>query len=241
MKGNRVLWVVFVLLVASGSAQQPPDRSKPPALGPAPSLSIPPVQKRALSNGLNVWFVELHEVPLVQVNLVLLGGSSDDPAGKFGVASLTAAMLDEGAGSRSALQVADDIEFLGATLSTTSSFDSSAIRVNVPVSRLEAALPVMADVILRPTFPQAELDRMRQERLTTLVQAKDDAAQVAPVAFARLVFGATHRYGTNQMGTEATLKAFSPADLRAYHTAMYQPSNATLVVAGDISPDAVMQ
>jgi predicted Zn-dependent peptidase len=227
-------------LVATGSAQQPPDRSKPPALGPAPALNIPAIQKRALSNGLAVWFVESHEVPLVQVNLVLQAGSSDDPAGKFGVASLTAAMLDEGAGARSALQISDDIEFLGATLSTTSSFDASAVRLNVPVRRLEAALPVMADVVLRPTFPQAELDRLRQERLTTLVQAKDDAAQVAPIAFARLVFGATHRYGTNQMGTESTLKAFGPADLRAYHTAMYQPANATLVVAGDIRPDAVM-
>src|SRR5688500_14402503 len=240
MKGNRVLWVVFVLLVASGSAQQPPDRSKPPALGPAPSLSIPPIQKRALSNGLPVWFVESHEVPLVQVNLVLLAGSSDDPVGKFGVASLTAAMLDEGAGARSAVQISDDIEFLVAALSTTSSFDASAVRLNVPVRRLEAALPVMADVALRPTFPQAELDRLRQERLTALVQAKDDPAQVAPVAFSRLVFGATHRYGTNAMGTESTLKAFTPADLRTYHSAMYQPANATLVVAGDITPDAVM-
>jgi predicted Zn-dependent peptidase len=98
----------------------------------------------------------------------------------------------------------------------------------------------MADVALRPTFAQAELDRLRQERLTALVQARDDAAQVAPVAFARLVFGPTHRYGTNAMGTESTLKAFTPADLRTFHTAMYQPAGATLVVAGDIRPDAVM-
>ena len=73
-------------------------------------------------------------------------GSADDPTGKFGAASLTAAMLDEGAGARSALQIADEIEFLGATLTTTSSFDASAVRLNVPVRRLEAALAVMADV-----------------------------------------------------------------------------------------------
>src|SRR5688500_10064676 len=216
MKGNRVLWVVFVLLVASGSAQQPPDRSKPPALGPAPSLSIPPIQKRALSNGLPVWFVESHEVPLVQVNLVLLAGSSDDPVGKFGVASLTAAMLDEGAGSRSALQIADDVEYLGADLSTTSSFDASAVRLNVPVARLQDALPVMADVVMRPTFPQEELDRLRQERLTALLQAKDDPASVAGMAFNRVVFGASHRYGTGAAGSEATLKAFTTMDLRAF-------------------------
>src|SRR5688500_17367545 len=240
MKGNRVLWVMLALCVATVGAQQPPDRSKPPALGPAPALNIPPIQKRALSNGLPVWFVESHEVPLVQVNLVLLAGSSDDPVGKFGVASLTAAMLDEGAGSRSALQIADDVEFLGADLGTSSSFDASAVRLNVPAARLAAALPIMADVALRPTFPQAELDRLRQERLTTLLQARDDAAQVAPLAFGRVVFGGTHRYGTSPLGTPATVKAFTTADLRSFHSAMYQPSAATLVVVGDIRTDAVL-
>ena len=88
----------FVVLVATSVAQQQrPDRSKVPALGPAPQLTLPPIQKRTLSNGLNVWIVEAHEVPLVQVNLLVLAGSGDDPAGKFGLASLTSAMLDEGA------------------------------------------------------------------------------------------------------------------------------------------------
>ena len=92
-----------------------------------------------------------------------------------------------------------------------------------PSARLEAALPIMADVALRPTFPQAELDRLRQERLTALIQARDDAAQVAPLAFARVVFGGMHRYGTAAMGTPSTLKAFTTMDLRAFHSAMYQP------------------
>jgi predicted Zn-dependent peptidase len=232
--------LLFVPLVASGGAQQRPDRSKPPALGATPQLALPAIQKRTLSNGLPVWLIEAHEVPLVQMNLVVMAGSGDDPAGKYGVASLTAAMLDEGAGKRSALEIADEIEFLGAVLTTSSSFDSSAVRLNVPVARLEAALPVMADVAVRPAFDQAELDRLRQERLTALLQARDDAAQVAPLAFSRVVFGETHRYGTGAMGTEATLKAFNVADLRAFHEARYQPSNATLVVAGDIRPDAIM-
>jgi predicted Zn-dependent peptidase len=232
--------LLIVFSAATGTAQQKPDRAKPPAIGAAPQLSLPAIQKRTLSNGLPVWIIEAHEVPLAQVNLVVLAGSGDDPAGRFGVASLTAAMLDEGAGTRSALEIADEIEFLGASLSTSSSFDASAVRLNVPVARLEAALPVMADVAVRPTFPQAELDRLRQERLTALLQARDDAAQVAPLAFAKVVFGATHRYGTGSMGTEATLKAFTTADLRTFHQARYQPSNATLVVAGDVKPDAVM-
>ena len=195
-----------------------------------------------LSNGLPVWLIEAHAVPLVQVNLLIKAGAGDDPAGKFGIASLTAAMLDEGAGSRTALQISDEADFLGANLTTTSSFDASAVRLNVPVSRLKNALALMADVARRPTFPADELNRVRQERLTSLLQAKDDPASVAPLAFARTVFGASHRYGTAAMGSESTIKAFSVADLKAFHGANYQPANATLIVVGDVKPmDMVAQ
>jgi predicted Zn-dependent peptidase len=244
MSGARRAWLVIAAVccttVLSLHAQQPPDRSKPPALGPAPSLKLPPIQKRMLSNGLPVWVVEAHEVPLVQADLVVLAGSGDDPAGKFGVANLTAAMLDEGAGSRSSLQIADAVDYLGAELDTSSSSDASAVRLNVPVARLRDALPIMADVAIRPTFPPADLERLRQERLTALLQARDDPAQIIPFAFQRVVFGAMHRYGTGQVGTEATLKAFTPQDLKTFHDAMYQPSNATLIVVGDITADSVL-
>jgi predicted Zn-dependent peptidase len=227
---------VSVSLVAQSAA----DRSKPPALGPPPQLNLPPIQKRMLSNGLPVWVIEAHEVPLVQINLVLKAGAGDDPVGKFGLASLTAAMLDEGAGKRTALQLADEVEFLGAALTTNSSFDASAVRLNVPVSRVKDALPLMADVVLRPTFPEDELNRVRQERLTALLQAKDDPASVAPLAFARIVFGAMHRYGTGVAGTEATLKGFTVQDLKSFHASMYQPGNAVVLVVGDVTADAIV-
>ena len=129
MTPRRILWlrdlrdlrgliIVFALFAVSVAAQDRPDRSHPPALGPAPQLNLPPIQKRTLSNGLPVWVIEAHKVPLVQTNLVVFAGSGDDPAGKFGVASMTAAMLDEGAGSRSALEIADAVDFLGANLTT---------------------------------------------------------------------------------------------------------------------------
>src|SRR5436190_16083145 len=114
---------VAILLFALGAitlSAQAPDRSKLPALGPAPTLKLPQIQKRQLSNGLPVWIVELHEVPVAQINLVVMSGTADDPAGKYGIASLTAAMLEEGAGARSALEIADAIEFLGADLNASS-------------------------------------------------------------------------------------------------------------------------
>jgi predicted Zn-dependent peptidase len=233
------LVAVLVLVCGCSRPPEPPDRSKPPALGPAPELKLPAIQKATLSNGVPVVLVESHEVPLVQVNLLIRSGSGDDPSGKFGLASLTMAMLDEGAGNRNALQIADDVEFLGAALGTTSSFDAAAVRLNVPVKRLAEALPLMADVALRPTFPQSELDRVRKERVTGLLQDRDDAEAVAPKAFARLLYGATHRYGTAAVGTEATLKAMTVADLRAFHSAMIEPGNAALVVTGDTTLKAV--
>src|SRR5712692_5113739 len=101
------LTALATVLSATLAAQQAPDRSHPPAPGPAPTLRLPAIQKRQLSSGAPVWMVELHKVPVVQANLIVFSGSADDPAGKYGTASVTMAMLEEGAGSRSALEIAD--------------------------------------------------------------------------------------------------------------------------------------
>ena len=126
--GSRVL-VSAIALTITVAAQQAPDRSKAPVPGAAPVLKLPPIQKRVLANGLPVWIVEMHKVPLANLALVVKAGAAADPAGKYGLASFTAAMLDEGAGSRTALELADAIDFLGASLSTGSSFDASTIRL----------------------------------------------------------------------------------------------------------------
>ncbi len=236
---RRAVLAILTACAATLAAQQA-DRSKAPALGPAPELNLPKIQKRALSNGLAVWLIESHEVPLAQVNLLIEAGSSDDPTGKPGVASLAAAMLDEGTAGRSSLEIADAVDFLGAVLQTSSSFDASSIRLNVPVARLADALPIMADVALRPTFPQQDLERLRQERLTSLLQARDDPASIASIAFSRTLFGPVHRYGTGAIGTPGALKGVTADDLRAFHAAYYAPSSATLVVVGDVRMDAVL-
>jgi predicted Zn-dependent peptidase len=231
------------LLVNNAQARvdgQKPDRTKPPAIGPAPSLKLPSIQKHKLSNGLNVWIVEHHEVPLAQINVIVRSGSAADPIGKFGVGSLAAAMLDEGAGSRSALDLADALEFLGANLSTTSSFDFSAIRMSVPVSKLGDALPLLADVAMRPTFPESELDRLRKERLTNLLQARDDAASLIQIAFPRIVYGPTHRYGTLANGLPPAIESLTAADLRSFYRAHYRPDNATLIAVGDVAPASIL-
>ncbi len=216
---------------------QGPDRSAPPRPGPAPALTLPAITRRALSNGAPVWVVERHGVPVVHVTLVIRAGAWADPPDRFGLASLTAAMLDEGAGERDALAVADALDALGADLVTSAGWDASVVDLHVPVARLADALPILADVVLRPRFEDAELERLRAERLTSLQQARDNPAAIAGLAFPRLVYGPAHRYGTGLQGTAETLKAFTTADLRAFHTRVYRPEHAVFIVVGDLAAD----
>ncbi len=238
---TRLTLVTLVVVALPGLvAAQKADRTTPPRPGSPPALKLPPIQKQALSNGLAVWLIEQHEVPLAQVSLIVEAGSAADPAGRFGVASMTAAMLDEGAGGRSALELADAVELVGAQLSTTSTFDYSSVRLSVPVARLPEALPLMADVAIRPTFPADDLERLRKERLTRLLQARDDPAAIIEIAFPRIVFGDKHRYGTAAGGAAADVKALTLDDLRAFHRVHYRPDNATLLVVGDVTAGTVM-
>src|SRR3954463_16509006 len=221
-------------------AQQSPDRTHPPQPGPPAPLQLPTIQKQKLSNGLPVWIVELHEVPVAQVNLVVLSGTANDPPGKYGIASLTAAMLEEGAGSRTALEIADAVDYLGADLGASSATDSSAVRLHVPVSHLAEALPIMSAVALRPTFPKDELERQRSQRLTSLLQGRDDPPTISSVAFSRILYGKGHRYGTPQMGTAETIKTFTADDLRGFYGSTFRPESSVLLAVGDITADKVM-
>src|SRR5262245_3702192 len=231
----RRLAAALALLAAPALAA---DRSKPPAAGPPRPLRLPPVQKLAPSNGppvLPVLLVEAHEVPVVEVTLVLRAGATSDPRDRPGLASLVADMLDEGAGGRDALALADAVDFLGATLETSASWDAAFVSLRVPVARLEAALPLQADVALRPDFPGSELDRLRKESLTDLLQARDVPGQVGAWALARAVFGAQHRYGMPLSGDARSIAAITTEDLRQFHRRAYRPESAALVVVGDVT------
>lgn len=239
-RASRAATVLLAMLVAAPvPAQSPatgkPDRSKPPALGPVRQLKLPAVQKLRLGNGLPVLLVELHEVPVVAVNVVVRRGAGADPLDKPGLASLTSDMLDEGAGSRSALQISDELDFLGAELETEAGWDATTIALHVPVKRLASALPIMADVVLRPTFPSGELDRVRKDRLTELLQWRDEPRAIASVALAHVLYGSKHRYGAPSVGTEAAVRRLSRGDLVRFHADTFRPGGAALVVVGDVT------
>jgi zinc protease len=207
--------------------------------GPAPGET--PILKRRLSNGLDVWLVEHHDVPIVQISLVVPHGTGDDPAGKYGVASLVSAMLTEGAGSRTAADIADAVDRFKGNLAPTGGIDSSSVQLHVTAEGLSEALPVFADVIMRPTFPDDALQRVKQERLRVLRQARDDPDAIASLALSRVIFGRSHRYGTALIGSTDSVAALTRQDLQTFYSSSYQPADATLLVVGDIVSDDVMK
>lgn len=215
------------------------DRTKPPTLGPLRELTLPPVITRELPNGLKLVIVEHHEIPVADFVLLVGTGAEADPANKAGVATLTALLLQEGAGKRTSLEIADQEAFLGASIFTNSGWDASTVRLHTPTAQLDSALALFADVAMRPTFPEAELERLRQIRLTGLLQAKDRPTVIADQAYASILYGADHPYGRSLTGTEASTRAIRHADIRNFFRTYYRPNNATLIVVGDVQPDDI--
>ncbi|HXK59326.1 MAG TPA: pitrilysin family protein [Acidobacteriota bacterium] len=217
-----------------------PDRSRLPQLEPPPALKLPPIQRLKLSNGLGIVLLEKHEVPVVAVSLLVKGGTALDPADRSGLANLTASLMTEGAGNRDALQLADEIDFLGAHISATAGYHAFSVNLYTPVSRLDQALPLLADVALRPTFPSEELERKRKQLLTRLLQARDEPSAIASVLFNRALYGSDHPYGVSPFLDEATIRAFTPEDARKFHASLFFPNNATLVVVGAVRAESLL-
>ncbi len=238
---KSTLVIILLLGLCSSLFAQAPDRSKVPEPGPTPTLTLPPIQHFALSNGLAVVLMEKHELPLVQMNLLVKTGSVLNPADKPGLASLTADMMDEGAGSRNALELSDAINFLGADIYVSAGSHTSGVSLHTPLSKLDQALELYADIILRPTFPAEELERKKKERLTSLMQQHDEARSIASVLYNRTLFGSKHPYGIPDIGNEKSLRSMKVEDLKKFYTQYFQPANAAIIVVGDISKDALQQ
>jgi len=212
------------------------DRSKPPTLPPPPALKLPALQTATLPNGLTLAVVEMHKVPVVDVQVLVDAGAARDPGDLPGLATFTALMLQQGAGTRGALDVADEAAFLGAQLNTAATVDGAAASLHVTRRRLEAALDLLADVVLRPTFPDSEVARQRELRGAQLVQQRDEPVAVANVAFPAIVYGAAHPYGHALNGTEAATTALTRDRVADFYRAYYRPNAARVLVVGDISP-----
>jgi zinc protease len=214
-------------------------QTTPPELPAVRPLTVPAVIERTLPNGLRLLIVEHHELPVTDVQLIIRTGGEADQRTRQGVATLAAALLDEGTQARNALQIADQLAFLGASLSTSGGWDASRVSLHAPTAKLDSALALMADVALRPAFPAKELERLRQERLTGLLQQRDRGPTIASLAYNHIIFGEEHPYGRPLQGNEATTRAITRADVQRFYTTYYRPNNAAMIVVGDVQPDDI--
>jgi predicted Zn-dependent peptidase len=234
----RTSFLLIAAALGSGTlSAQAVDRTKSPTLPPPPALALPAVRTARLANGLELAVVEMHKVPVVDVSLVLDAGAMRDPADLPGLATFTATMLQQGAGRRSALDIADEGAFLGAQLGTSAGYDIATVTLHVPKRRLTQALDLLADVVLRPTFADSEVTRQRELRRTQLLQQKDEPVQVANVAFPAIVYGAAHPYGRPLAGTEGSVTGLSRERVADFYRTYYRPGGARLLVVGDLTLD----
>jgi zinc protease len=210
-------------------------RAEVPKAGPVSTAPLPSAKRFTLANGLTVFLTESHALPVVAAYLVVRSGSAVDPADRPGLSGFTSAMLDEGAGKRDALAIARELEGLGATLTPSSNADGSSLSGRALRKDAGALLALMSDVALRPTFPPAEVERVRNDLLTAIVQQRDSPFQVAVRALATSLYGEEHPYGHITLGDEASLRAITRDELVGFWMRHYTPANAALVLAGDLT------
>ena len=210
------------------------DRTQVPTLDKPPALKLPAIERASLPNGVTLQVVQQHELPLVQLTLVIAGGTKLD-GNQPGLASFTTRMLTEGAGTRDANALQGELAFLGAQLFANAGTDAFTISLNVPKRTLGEALDLLGDVILRPTFRAADVRRQRDLRLASILQRRDNANVLASLAFNQLVFPAGHPYHRPSDGDSATTAALDSASVRRFYEQTFVPERARIVIVGDVT------
>lgn len=209
---------------------------RPPRPLSAKPVKFPPYEIRTLPNGLQVVLVSQNEQPIVSARMLIRAGAAQDPKGKQGLAMLAAALLDQGTPTRNAAQIAEEIDFMGGILGTGAGSDLTNVYTVSMKDGLGPALDLMADIVRRPAFPDSEIERQRQQALSSLQVAADDPDNVATQVIERLVFG-FHPYGMPSGGTAESLASLTRQDFVDYHKTWFLPNNALIALVGDVAPD----
>jgi len=233
--------LVAMALCDSAGAQRPdaPAGGLPPLGEPRP-LALPAIVVQTLPDGLKLVLLEDHKQPALWLRLALPAGSIRDPVRQVGLAEMTAALLNKGTAERTATQIADLVDGIGASLDASAGDDFLTISAQGLSGYSDTLFSLLADVTLRPTFPMEELERTRTRVLNELNFSLAQPETMASAAIDRVVFGA-HPYGNLATGTPKTLAAISVQDLRAFHDTYFAPNAATLFLVGDITPAQALQ
>jgi zinc protease len=210
------------------------DRSKLPDTGAPPDTKFPSLERATLSNGLKVVLARRAAIPQVRFDLILDAGFAADQSTIPGTASLAMAMLDEGTGRRTSLQISDELAQLGANLGTGSKLDVSSVSLEALKENLDPSMEVFADVILNPSFPRTDFERLKKQRIAQIQQEKADPVGLALRVFPGLVYGPAHAYSNpwTGSGTEESTARIKREDLVRFHQTWFKPNHATLVIVG---------
>jgi zinc protease len=220
------------------------DRSKGlPELGPAAEVKFPDVEEATLSNGMKVLLARRTTVPLVQFSLQLDAGYAADQFGKPGTAQLAMTMLDEGTKERSALEISEEADKLGANISSGSNLDNSFVTLNALKTNLDESLALYSDIILNPAFPENEFTRLKKQQIVQIQQEKANPVQMAIRVMPKFIYGEGHAYSLPLTGSgyENTVAEITTDDLKKFYGDWFKPNNATMVVVGDITMDELKE
>lgn len=210
------------------------DRSRPPAAGEIRPFRFPPFERHPLPSGIELLVAPVAGASLVFLELLAPAGAIHDPLPLTGLASLTSALLDEGTGQRTALEIAAAVESLGGTLTTATGWDAAVVGVELQARQLDDGLGLVAEIATDPTFPGEELERVRRRRLAELLRRRDQPDTQAGLWLARALYGEGLRYGTSARGTEASLTRIGRDDVLSFYRRRYPPAGATLVAVGEV-------
>lgn len=214
-----------------------PEAPPRPAAGLPRPYHFPHFERRTLPNGLRLVVAPVHRLPLVSVVVVVDAGAVSDPVGQEGLAVLTARALVEGTESMDAIALVERVERLGSALDSGADWDAAVVSLTALAPKLAEAFEVLADVLVRPAFPEREVDRLKGERLAELLHLRSEPRGLAEEAFARAVYAEDSRYARSEGGGEEAVAALTAADVRAFHAARYHPAATTVIVAGDVTVD----
>ncbi|MCI0625495.1 MAG: insulinase family protein [Acidobacteria bacterium] len=210
------------------------DRKKLPEPGAAPEVKFPDLRRATLSNGMKVILAERHSIPVVNLSLLVDAGYAADQFATPGTAKLAMAMLDEGTKTRTSLQISEELALLGANLASGSNLDVSTVSLSALKANLDASLDIFADVLLNPSFPEADFKRLQKQQLDGIQAEKAQPVQMALRVFPQYLYGKNHAYGNplTGSGTEATVSKLMRADVERFHQTWFKANNATLVIVG---------
>ena len=239
--GVGVLGIVLAAGAAVAQVDRTPDgrfimwpTERPPRPLAARDVNFPPYEIRTLRNGMQVVAVLHHEQPAVSMRLLIRTGAVQDPPNKVGVATLTASLLDRGTQSKTAEEIADEIDFIGGALATGSGSDLTFANAVVMKDSFDVGINLLADVVRSPAFAEEEIDRLKEQTISSLQVSASDPDYIAGVLLERLVYG-FHPYGLPNSGTPETLAAITRADLQEYHRRYFVPNNMVLAIVGDVT------